>query len=85
MLEPFTRERKEVRMSTNYENLLVDLSVSPNPAIPRVTLNRPERRNALSLASMRELTAWLRSIGESNDTRAVIVSAMAPCSFPVTT
>ncbi len=63
-------------MSTNYENLLVDPYVSPNAAIARVTLNRPERRNALSLALMQELTACLRSIGDSNETRAVILSAM---------
>jgi enoyl-CoA hydratase/carnithine racemase len=67
---------EEGTMSTNYENLLVDLFVSSNAAIARVTLNRPERRNALSLALMRELTACLRSIGDSNETRAVILSAM---------
>jgi enoyl-CoA hydratase/carnithine racemase len=43
-------------MSTNYENLIVDVSAP----IARVTLNRPERRNALSLNLMRELTAGLR-------------------------
>ena len=63
-------------MTTNYENLLVDLSVkSGGAAIARVTLNRPERRNALSLALMQELAACLRSIGESNEIRAVILSA----------
>ncbi len=55
----------------NYENLLVET----DGAIARVTLNRPERRNALSLASMLELTACLRAIGESNETRAVILAA----------
>lgn len=64
-------------MSTNYENLLVDLSVeSGGAAIARVTLNRPERRNALSFALMRELIECLRSIGESDKTRVVIMSAM---------
>jgi len=55
----------------NYENLLVET----DGAIARVTLNRPERRNALSLALMRELTACLRAIGESNETCAVILAA----------
>ncbi|MGH9770047.1 MAG: enoyl-CoA hydratase [Blastocatellia bacterium] len=64
-------------MSTNYENLLVDLYVeSEDAGVARVTLNRPERRNALSLALMRELTACLRSIGEADKTRVVILSAM---------
>ncbi len=62
---------------TNYENLLVDSYVeSGGAAIARVTLNRPERRNALSLALMRELTACLRAVGESDKTRVVILSAM---------
>jgi enoyl-CoA hydratase/carnithine racemase len=58
-------------MSTNYENLIVEMSAP----IARVTLNRPERRNALSLALMRELTACLREIGGSAEIRAVILSA----------
>jgi len=64
------------KMTTNYENLFVDLYVgSGGAAIARVTLNRPEKRNALSLALMRELTACLREIGASSETRAVIISA----------
>jgi enoyl-CoA hydratase/carnithine racemase len=58
-------------MSINYENLIVEL----NAPIARVTLNRPERRNALSLALMRELTACLREIGGSAETRVIILSA----------
>jgi enoyl-CoA hydratase/carnithine racemase len=58
-------------MSTNYENLIVEIGAP----IARVTLNRAERRNALSLALMRELTACLREIGGSDETRAVILSA----------
>jgi enoyl-CoA hydratase/carnithine racemase len=46
-----------------------------NAPVARVTLNRPERRNALSLALMRELTACLREIGESSEVRAIILSA----------
>ncbi len=58
-------------MSTNYENLIVEMTAP----VARVTLNRPERRNALSLALMRELTACLREIGASSEIRAVILSA----------
>jgi enoyl-CoA hydratase/carnithine racemase len=53
------------------ENILVEI----DQPIARITLNRPERRNALSLALMQELTAQLRAIGESTETRAVILAA----------
>ena len=58
-------------MPVNYETLLVET----NQNIARITLNRPERRNALSLALMRELTAALRSLGESREASAVILAA----------
>lgn len=38
-------------MQSNYENLTVKLETP----ITRITLNRPDRRNALSLGLMREL------------------------------
>ncbi|MDQ6663789.1 MAG: enoyl-CoA hydratase-related protein, partial [Acidobacteriota bacterium] len=37
-----------------------------------LTLNRPERRNALSLAMMREL---IRCLGETGGSRAVVLAA----------
>jgi len=40
-----------------------------------LTLNRPERRNALSLQLMRDLTARLRETGASRETGAVILAA----------
>jgi enoyl-CoA hydratase/carnithine racemase len=40
-----------------------------------VTLNRPQRRNALSLALMRELTAGLDDLGRDREVRAVILAA----------
>jgi enoyl-CoA hydratase/carnithine racemase len=40
-----------------------------------VTLNRPDRRNALSLELMLELIACLDSIAAQNDVRAVILAA----------
>jgi enoyl-CoA hydratase/carnithine racemase len=40
-----------------------------------VTLNRPQRRNALSLALMRELIACLDEIGRNGDVRVVILAA----------
>ena len=40
-----------------------------------VTLNRPERRNALSLSMMLELTACLEEIGGNREIRAVVLGA----------
>jgi enoyl-CoA hydratase/carnithine racemase len=40
-----------------------------------ITLNRPERRNALSLALMQELTECLAAIGGNSEVRAVILRA----------
>jgi enoyl-CoA hydratase/carnithine racemase len=54
-----------------FENLIVER----DGAISVVTLNRPQRRNALSLALMRELIACLDEIGRSRETRAVILAA----------
>ena len=58
-------------MPANYENLLVEI----NLPLARITLNRPERRNALSLALMQELRDCLQSLGESREVGAVILAA----------
>ena len=44
-------------------------------AVAVLTLNRPERRNALSLALMRELIAALDEVARDRDLRAVILAA----------
>lgn len=61
-------------MKSTYDYLLVEIDAP----IAVITLNRPDRRNALSLALMQELISCLRSIGESNDIRAVILAATGP-------
>ncbi len=58
-----------------YEHLLVDSS--DDGAFVTVTLNRPEKRNALALELMTELTHALRTIGKG-DARGVIVAANGP-------
>ncbi len=58
-------------MNFNYENLLVEI----NAPLVRVTLNRPERRNALSLALMKELSDCFRRLGEAPEVGAVILAA----------
>jgi len=54
-----------------YENIAVETDA----AIAVVTLNRPARRNALSLALMRELIDCLTEIGQKHEIRAVILAA----------
>jgi enoyl-CoA hydratase/carnithine racemase len=53
------------------------LRVEREGAFAVVTLDRPERRNTLSLATMAELTDTLRGIGES-DALGVILAATGP-------
>ena len=54
-----------------YENIRFE----PEGTIALITLNRPQRRNALSLALMQELIDCLGTIGGQRDLRAVILAA----------
>jgi enoyl-CoA hydratase/carnithine racemase len=54
---------------TSFEDLLVDVE----PPTARITLNRPEKRNALSLALMEELIGALRMVGASSEVRAIVL------------
>jgi enoyl-CoA hydratase/carnithine racemase len=51
--------------------------VSPDGPITTITLDRPEKRNALALDVMIELTAVLREVGES-DALGVVLAANGP-------
>src|SRR2546428_7232066 len=53
-----------------FENLIV----KGEGAVTRITLNRPERRNALSLALMQELIAALKAV----DSQVVILEGAGP-------
>jgi enoyl-CoA hydratase/carnithine racemase len=55
-----------------------DILLEREGAAAVVTLNRPERRNALSLQMLQELTLCFRSIGEDAEVRAVILRANGP-------
>jgi enoyl-CoA hydratase/carnithine racemase len=57
-----------------YEHLLVD----HDGPLTRITMNRPERRNALSMAHMGELIAAVRAVGEREATRAVVLAGNGP-------
>lgn len=57
-----------------YQHILCNLEES----IAIVTLNRPQRRNALSLALMQELIHCLDGIGREASIRSVILNASGP-------
>src|SRR5437667_9098711 len=60
-------------MPMGYEHVLVR-----EGTVATITMNRPETRNALSLAMMHELIAALRELAEQPATRALILSGNGP-------
>jgi enoyl-CoA hydratase/carnithine racemase len=60
--------------STEYRNLLV---ARDGPAAT-ITLNRPEKRNALSLELMEELISALEAVGADTEIRAIVVEGAGP-------
>jgi enoyl-CoA hydratase/carnithine racemase len=60
--------------TTDYRNLLVAVDAGE----ARITLNRPEKRNALSLELMQELTAALRDVSAQTPTRAIVLEGAGP-------
>jgi enoyl-CoA hydratase/carnithine racemase len=53
----------------------MNITIAREGNIAILTLNRPERRNALSLELMRDLLACLDTIGRDREVRAVILEA----------
>jgi enoyl-CoA hydratase/carnithine racemase len=58
---------------TEFANLLVERGQSA-----RITLNRPEKRNALSLELMEELIRALESIGADPESRTIVLEGAGP-------
>jgi enoyl-CoA hydratase/carnithine racemase len=56
-------------ISTDFETILL----SQQGVTARITLNRPEKRNALSLELMQELIAALETAGSDPDVRAIVI------------
>jgi enoyl-CoA hydratase len=56
--------------------VLVD---DPAPAVRRLTLNRPEKRNALSHGLRTELFDALRAADRDRDVRVVVIRGAGPC------
>jgi enoyl-CoA hydratase/carnithine racemase len=57
-------------------SLLVDIDTET--AVARLTLNRPERRNALSLDAMHELLRELRRIGDDTRVAVAVIAGAGP-------
>jgi enoyl-CoA hydratase/carnithine racemase len=57
---------------------MADVELARHGPVAIVTLNRPEKRNALSLAMMRELTSVIEAAGADGEVRAVILAAAGP-------
>jgi enoyl-CoA hydratase/carnithine racemase len=60
-------------IAAEYANLLVERGGSA-----RITLNRPEKRNALSLELMEELIGALESVAADPGTRTIVVEGAGP-------
>src|SRR5262249_825571 len=58
---------------TEYAGLLVE-----HGPTARITLNRPEKRNALSLALLEELTGALEEIAADGEGRTIVVGGAGP-------
>jgi enoyl-CoA hydratase/carnithine racemase len=59
---------------TGFRNLLVSRN---GPAV-RIVLNRPDKRNALSLELMEELTAAVRDVSTEREVRAIVIEGAGP-------
>jgi enoyl-CoA hydratase len=59
-----------------YEFLLID---DPAPFVRRITLNRPEKRNALNATLRREILEALREIDRDDDVRVTIIRGAGKC------
>ncbi len=58
----------------SYENLILER----DDLAARITLNRPEKRNALSLALMRELLGALDEVATDPEVRAIVLEGAGP-------
>jgi len=63
-----------VEVAKSYHNIIVEIE----GRIATITMNRPEKRNALSIEHMQELTRCLEEIGKSQDASVVILKANGP-------
>ncbi len=60
----------------SYELILID---EPAPGIRRITLNRPEKRNALNTKLRNEILAATRELDADPDVRVTIIRGAGTC------
>ena len=63
-----------IEAEKTYENVLFE----QDGAVARVRMNRPEKRNALSLDHMRELISCFKAIGENKESSVVVLGGEGP-------
>jgi enoyl-CoA hydratase len=63
-------------MTSDYKKIIVD---EPLPAVRRITLNRPEKRNPLSNELRTELFHALEAADQDNSVRCMIIRGAGPC------
>ncbi len=63
-----------VLSGTEYRNL----RLTSDGSAARIVLSRPEKRNALSLELMNELSAALREVARRRETRAIVIEGAGP-------
>jgi enoyl-CoA hydratase/carnithine racemase len=69
------RQDPQERVARQGKGTRMNIQISREGPVAVVTLNRPERRNALSLELMLDLIAALEEIGRDREIRAVILAA----------
>jgi enoyl-CoA hydratase len=60
----------------SYTNILID---DPAPSVRRITLNRPEKRNALNATLRREILAAVQAHDADPDVKITIIRGAGPC------
>jgi enoyl-CoA hydratase len=63
-------------MTAAFETIAVD---APAPHVARITLDRPEKRNAINGALRRELVDTLHAHDDDDDVRVTIICGAGPC------
>ncbi len=59
-------------------NTFEQIEVGRHGSVAHIVLNRPEKRNALSLALMQEMISALEELGRDQDVRAIVVEGAGP-------
>src|SRR5689334_10547630 len=68
------RETAMIDTATTYRHILFE----QDGALAYVTMNRPEKRNALSIEHMQELTACFKAIGAERGISVVVLRGNGP-------